>query len=73
MNQRTKHSMLHIRGKIRFNKRKEKKRKGKKKKKKKGVTMATRLQIRHLGQQASNTWGCYSKTCEHKIAHEPFN
>jgi len=59
MNQRTKHSMLHIRGKIRFNKRKEKKRKGKKKKKKKkkGVTMATRLQIRHLGPQASNTWG----------------
>jgi len=34
MNQRTKHSMLHIRGKIRFNKRKEKERKGKKKKEK---------------------------------------
>jgi len=61
MNQRTKHSMLHIRGKIRFNKRKEKERKGKKKKKKKGVTMATRLQIRHLGQQASNTWGATVK------------
>jgi len=35
MNQRTKHSMLHIRGKIRFNKRKEKKRKEKEKRKRK--------------------------------------
>jgi len=73
MNQRTKHSMLHIRGKIRFNKRKEKKRKGKKKKKKKGVTMATKLQIRYLGEQDSKKWGCYCKTYEHKIEHEPFN
>jgi len=32
MNQRTKHSMLHIRGKIRFNKRKEKERKKEKEK-----------------------------------------